>query len=831
MAGKEVTSGLFAESEAIASQRGEGDLAGLRSHEADPGPGEAGGGRPEAEGGSQGAPTACWLQSTACHVIRVAVESSGADAEFDYLVPEEFWPIEVGRRVEVPFGKSNKVEVGFCVESDVPPERCFGGRGGGGRLKAVRRLVDEEPLLGPQLMELAAWISDYYVCPLGQVLSAMVPGAVKRAAGVKRRRYAYLAVSDEVLDAVKGPKKRKLVAVLREREAVSPESAVALEELLTAADCRLATIKNLADERVIRIAERKVLTGLPVVPEGMSTEAHEVALNDDQRKALDHISRQIEGGRFGVTVLHGVTDSGKTELYIRAIERVIQKDKAAIVLLPEIALTAQTVQRFSARFERVAVLHSGLTGPQRNQQWQKIKAGQIDVVIGARSAIFAPVQTLGLVVVDEEHEPGYKQDTAPRYHGRDVAIKRAQLAGVHCVLGSATPSLETLHNCQVKKESFTLVRLPRRVMDLPMPEMRLVDMRESDLREHPLDLLSKPLVEHLSQTLARKEQAILLLNRRGYSNFVFCSSCKHTLQCRNCDASLTFHKSASPAAHMTTVTGKHMEHGYAMCHYCMAQTLVPRDCPVCGKRMTMIGVGSQRLEEELGRRFPQARVARVDSDSMASQDYYKLLREFGQGKIDILAGTQILAKGLHFPNVTLVGVVSADTCLYLPDFRANERTFQLISQVAGRAGRSEKRGVVFVQTYFPDQPAVKFAMAQDFDGFVREEMKHRAACDLPPSWRLAIIVLRDQKYEKLEAAANAMRQRLDAIVQQQRLTAKIRGPMAAVISRIERFHRIQIIVQTPDAGAMRRLFGTLRADKPIRPALKIAIDIDPVNLL
>ena len=765
------------------------------------------------------------------HVIRVAVESSGADAEFDYLVPEELWPIEVGRRVEVPFGRSNKLEVGFCVESDVPPERSFAGKGGEGKLKAVRRVVDAEPLLGPQLMELAGWISDYYVCPLGQVLSAMVPAAVKRAAGVKRRRYAYLAVSDEVLEGLKGPKKRKLVAILGDRQAVSPESAVGLEELLAEVGCRPATIKNLVDERVIRIVEKRMLTGLPVVPAGMGTEAQEVTLNEEQRNALDHILRQIEGGQFGVTLLHGVTDSGKTELYIRAIEQVVRTGKAAIVLLPEIALTAQTVQRFSARFERVAVLHSGLSPAQRNQQWQKIRAGEIDVVIGARSAIFAPVGTLGLVVVDEEHEPSYKQDTAPRYHGRDVAIKRAQLAGAHCVLGSATPSLETLHNCQTKRGSFTLVRLTKRVMDLPMPEMRLVDMRDSGLKEHPLDLLSTPLVEHLSQTLAKKEQAILLLNRRGYSHFVFCSSCKHTLQCRNCDASLTFHKSASPAVHMTTITGRHMEHGYAMCHYCMAQTLVPRDCPLCGKRMTMIGVGSQRLEEELGRRFPQARVARVDSDSMASQDYYQLLREFGQGNIDILAGTQILAKGLHFPNVTLVGVVSADTCLYLPDFRANERTFQLVAQVAGRAGRSEKRGLVFVQTYFPEQPAVKSAMAQDFDGFVREEMKHRAACDLPPTWRLAIVLLRDPKYEKLEAAANTLRQRLDRVVQQERLHARIRGPMPAVISRIERFHRIQIIVQTPDAGSMRRIFGVLRADKPIRPAVKIAIDIDPVNLL
>jgi primosomal protein N' (replication factor Y) len=255
------------------------------------------------------------------------------------------------------------------------------------------------------------------------------------------------------------------------------------------------------------------------------------------------------------------------------------------------------------------------------------------------------------------------------------------------------------------------------------------------------------------------------------------------------------------------------------------------DCPLCGKRMTMIGVGSQRLEEELGRRFPQARIARVDSDSMASQDYYRLLKEFGEGRVDILAGTQILAKGLHFPNVTLVGVVSADTCLYLPDFRSNERTFQLTAQVAGRAGRSEKKGLVFVQTYFPEQPAIKFALAQDFEGFVAEECRHRQACELPPYWRLAIVLLRDPKYDKLERAAQAMRQRIDAIVQQQALRAKIRGPMPAVISRIERFHRIQIIVQTPDAATMRHLFATLRADRPLRPAVKIAVDIDPVNLL
>lgn len=768
------------------------------------------------------------------HIIRVAMESA-ADTEFDYLVPDELWPIVVGQRVEAPFGRHNKIKRGFCVLADVPQEKSFASGQDGGRLKSVVRKVDEEPLLGPQLMDLAFWISDYYVCPLGQVLTAMVPGAVKRAVGIKKRRCVYLLEGgQETLNSLKGAKQKRIVEILQERGAVATDSALEVTDLLEAAECGSAVLKKLADEQVVRVVQKRVFDELPTMPEvgtgRNADERAEIVLNDDQKAALEHISRQIQNRRFGVTLLHGVTDSGKTEIYIRAIEEVIRGGKTAIVLLPEIALTTQTVQRFAERFERVAVLHSGLTAGQRNQQWQKVKAGLTDVVIGARSAIFSPVENLGLVVVDEEHEPSYKQDAAPRYHGRDVAIKRAQLAGAHCILGSATPSLESIQNCRIR-DSFTLVRLPRRVMNLPMPQMKLVDMRDSSVKENPLALLSNPLAERLAEVLKRKEQAILLLNRRGYSNFVFCSSCRHTLQCRNCDTSLTFHKLKKPLSSVTTATGSHMSHGYAICHYCLAQMLVPQECPLCGKKMTMIGVGSQRLEEELGRRFPEAKVARVDSDSMASQDYYRLLQEFGQGRIDILAGTQILAKGLHFPNVTLVGVVSADTCLYIPDFRANERTFQLISQVAGRAGRSEKRGFVYVQTYFPEQPAVKFAMTQDFEGFVREELKHRQACNLPPFWRLAIVMLRSEKYEKVEAAANSMRLRIGDAVQRHRIEAKIRGPMPAVISRIERFHRIQIIVQVPDAAGMRKLFTSLRSDRPIRPSVKISVDIDPVNLL
>ena len=768
------------------------------------------------------------------HIIRVAFESA-ADAEFDYFVPDEIWPVEVGQRVEVPFGRKNKYEAGFCTKSDVQPEESFIARGVGRKLKRVTKLIDKEPLLNSELMELARWISGYYVCPLGQVLAAMVPSAVKRGAGVKTQKYVYLKAGsadiEKNIKELRGKKQKQIVKFLDGRGASSVNDAIEARSLLEAVGCGNEPIKRLAEKDIVKIARKTILKSLPVIPKGMSITTEQVVLNDDQRKALAHFETVINSGEFGVTLLYGVTDSGKTEIYMRAIEAVLLKGAGAIVLLPEIALTTQTVQRFDERFKKIAVMHSGLTAAQRNVQWQKIKSGQADVVIGARSAVFAPLPKLGLVVVDEEHEPSYKQDTVPRYNGRDVAIKRAQLANAHCILGSATPSLETLSNCKSKKY-FSLVHLPKRVMDLSMPEMKLVDLRAGQITQKGINLISEPLAKCLQEILAKREQAILLLNRRGYSNFVFCPSCKHTLHCRNCDVTLTFHKSkAGHHERMKTVTGKHINYGYAVCHYCLAQTLVPEKCPLCGKLMAMIGLGSQRLEEELANKFPSARVLRIDSDSMASRDYYRLLRDFGEGRIDILAGTQMLAKGLHFPNVTLVGIISADTSLYLPDFRANERTFQLISQVAGRAGRSEKKGVVFVQTFLPNQPAIQLAVGRDFDGFIKEELKHRKACNLPPFWRLAVIVMRDGNFDKLGMACKQMRQRIDMIIGREKLEANVRGPIPAVISRIQRFHRMQIIIQAPQAATVQKLFACLRAAGPIRPAVKVAIDIDPVNLL
>jgi primosomal protein N' (replication factor Y) len=765
------------------------------------------------------------------HIIRVVFES-GADTEFDYLLGDKFWPIEAGQRVETPFGRKNKLEVGFCSAIDISLSESYAGGVKKGKLKKVARVVDKEPLVDATGMELARWISRYYVCPLGQVLAAMVPRGVKRGAGVKTERVVFLAEGGgDTVEPLRGKKQRQIVEYLRGKEAFSSETAVELHNLLKSVGCTHAPLKRLAENQIVRIAQRTILRSLPAIPRGMSLKTEAVVLNEDQRKALEHIRGRIDSGEFGVTLLYGVTDSGKTELYIRAVERCLHRGKAAIVLLPEIALTAQTVQRFSDRFERIAVMHSGLSGAQRNVQWQRIKAGQADVVIGARSAIFAPVAKLGLIVVDEEHEPSYKQDTAPRYSGRDVAIKRAQLSGAHCILGTATPSLETLFNSRNKKY-FDLVRLPKRVMDLPMPEMKLVDLGAGFAGQKHISLISEPLAERLKETLAKGEQAILLLNRRGYSNFIFCPSCRHTLHCRNCDVALTFHKSRIRGRErMRSVSAKYMDYGYAVCHYCLAQTLVPEKCPLCSKGMAMIGLGSQRLEEELARRFPDARTSRIDSDSMAGADYYRVLKDFSEGRIDVLAGTQMLAKGLHFPNVTLVGIISADTCLYLPDFRANERTFQLISHVAGRAGRSAKKGVVFVQTFLPEQPAIQFALKNDFDGFVQEELRHRRACNLPPFWRLASVVLRDRDFGKLEAASGAMREVIDSIIGREALEATVRGPMPAVISRIQRFHRMQIIIQAPEAATLQKLFACLRGAEAVRPRVLVAVDVDPVNLL
>jgi len=765
-------------------------------------------------------------------VIRVAFDS-GVDSVFDYLLPESLNAISAGQRVQVPFGKTNKLQTAFCIEiprdsDQIEKSRRF-------KLKPVKKILDPKPLLDNQLMQLARWISKYYYCPLGQTLAAMVPAAVKTGAGQKKQQYIYLPEPENLnTDKLSSKKQKNIIDILAAAGAHSSDTAIEKQKLLSAAKCTDIPLKNLTRKQFVKTTSRTIIKSLPAIPQPLTITSKTISLNTDQKNALAKINEQINAAKFAVTLLHGVTDSGKTELYIRTIQTVIKKGKSAIVLLPEIALTTQTVQRFVSRFKNIAVMHSGLTPPQRNDQWQKIKTGSANVVIGARSAIFAPLSNIGLIVIDEEHEPSYKQDTTPRYHGRDVAIKRAQLAGALCLLGSATPALSTLLNTKTKKH-YQLIRLPKRVLDLPLPKMKLVDLSTLPYNtgQKAPALISPLLEKHIHYTLQKNEQAILLLNRRGYSNFIFCPACRHTLHCPNCDVNLTFHKQHQPFLSKKTVTGPHMQLGFAVCHYCLSKTLVPQKCPLCKKPMTMIGLGSQRLTEELINKCPTARVHRVDSDSMAAnpQNYYRLLADFADGKIDILAGTQILAKGLHFPNVTLVGIISADTSLALPDFRANERTFQLIAQVAGRAGRSQKGGIVIVQTFLPDQPAIKFALNHDYDAFVQNELAQRKKCNLPPYWRMAIIAMRDAKFDKLQNAANALRQKIDQIITAANLKIIVRGPMPATISRIQRFHRVQIILQAPDVKNLTAFLDTLRQTPPVRPAVTTNIDVDPLDLL
>ncbi len=763
------------------------------------------------------------------HSISVAFDS-GVDSEFNYLVSDELWPVKPGQRVEVPFGRSNKKVKAFCLEVSDNSENSFNKNGKKIKLKKVKKIIDKKPLLDDSLLELAKWISDYYVAPIGQVLAAMIPSAVKKGVGSKKKKYIFLAKDfEQKRDSLSSKRQKQILEFLKQRSAVDPDHAIEEKEILEEVGCTKRPLKKLIENKIAKFIRRTVFQSLPAIPENLVLEKEVVELNDYQKQALAHLSNTLKKDEFSVSLLYGVTDSGKTEVYIRAIEECIKQGRSAIVLLPEIALTAQTVSRFSSRFEKIAIMHSGLTAAQRNTQWQKIRSGQADVVIGARSAIFAPLPTLGLIVIDEEHEPSYKQDKTPRYNARDVAVKRAHMNKAVCLLGSATPSLNSLLNCK-QKEHFTLLRLPKRVMDLPMPKMKVVDMAQQKYASK--NLLSETLEKHLQNVLEKEEQAILFLNRRGYSNFIYCPSCGYRLHCGNCDVTLTFHRNRMSAKRkMPDMMKKHMGSGYAICHYCGSQTLAPRQCPLCSKNLTMIGQGSQKLEEEIQKKFPDARIARIDSDSMKGKDYYKLLERFSNGKIDILSGTQILAKGLHFPNVTLVGIISADTCLYIPDFRSNERTFQLISQVSGRTGRSEKKGTVYIQTFLPDQPAIKYAANNDFQGFVKEELQHRKNCNLPPYWRLATITLRDTSFEKLEKEAAEMKNKVDEIIKRFGLDIKMRGPMEPPIARIQKFHRLHMIIQAPDAGKMKKLFSELRKTRHLYGSVRVTIDIDPLNLL
>ncbi len=729
-------------------------------------------------------------------VVGVAV-AANVWGDFDYLWPAESPPPRVGARVRVPFGRGNRKTLGFVVDAARAPGRH--------ELKTVSEVIEAEPQLDESLWQLGEWIARYYLAPLGAVLAAMVPAAVGRHAPPAESVVRLLAEPHDWPRAL-GPRQRQILDELYEarKQGIEP---LAMESLLARGRGSRDTVRRLARRGLVALKQR------PQTLETLSeaVEADPFELNEDQQGVFEAVKRRL-GGPFGVMLLHGVTASGKTEIYLRAIREVIAAGRQAILLVPEIALATQTVERLARRLPRVAVLHSALSGAQRAFYYQQIRDGQATTVIGPRSAVFAPARRLGLIIVDEEHEGSYKQDNVPRYHARDVAIKRGAIEAVPVLLGSATPSLESFRNAQ--RGRYELLRLPRRIRGLPLPQVHLVELRK-DLARGRIELIGRTLERKLAETLDRSEQAILLMNRRGYASYIFCPSCNWQMECDNCSRTMVFHQAIR----------------LALCHYCQATAELPAACPACQRKLLLFGLGIQRIEAELARKFPQAAAARMDSDTMTSpQQFRRVLEGFAGGQIDILLGTQMVAKGLDFPKVTLVGVVSADTALAIPDFRAAERTFQLVVQVAGRAGRAEHGGEVVVQTWHPSDPAIQLALRHDYEGFAASELPLRQSAGVPPFVRLVRFVVRHHSLERAERGAQTLVAHLRQLFAGQP-GVRLVGPMRAGVFKIRGQFRFQLNCSCPTAGLIQNAVLPRLGELSSQIAAELVADADPVSLL
>lgn len=742
-----------------------------------------------------------------------------------YSLPDSLSAVRVGDRLEAPLGRGNAPVAGYVVdlltETSIDPAR----------LKPVRRRLSGG--LPPALVDLAKWMSRYYLCPIGMVFASMTPAAVKRDIGVVSRVALEPSPNaSELLETIRPtPALSHVLETLRPllRDAARwPLEPRELQRVLGAAT--IGPVNRLVREGALReVMVSTVRAAWDDAGAAHAPHGARVRLSAEQSDALETIRGTL--GSFAAHLLRGVTGSGKTEVYLDAIEAALARGQSAIVLVPEISLTPQTSARFLTRFRRegVAVLHSGLTAAQRNQQWSAVASGHARVVVGARSAVFAPTpHPLGLIVVDEEHDNSYKQDQLPRYHARDVAIKRAQLEACPVVLGSATPSLESWKNAIDGR--YTLSTMRTRPAGMRLPRVVVVDLAEERRKrpwtENRVRLLGPTLESALRSTLAEGAQAILLLNRRGYANYICCPDhrCGWIMTCDDCDATMVFHKDKR----LDPARG-----GMVRCHHCLAEKLLPANCPACERKVSVFGLGTQRVEEELAREFPELvsgdTMLRLDSDTMrVGRDYFRALDRFRSGVARVLLGTQMVAKGLDFPNVRLVGVVHADTAINLPDFRAGERTYQLISQVAGRAGRGDKPGTVIVQTLAPDTPAVRFAARHDYEGFAADELVQRERVGLPPYARMARIVLRDEDYARASARAGALESALRASAD---ASVLIRGPMPCPLSRVAGKHRIALELLAPTAGPLQAALTTMRNAGLLRSDATAAVDVDPVALL
>ncbi len=802
------------------------------------------------------------------------------DRAFTYKLKPNDEP-SVGGRVVVPFRTEKLIGVVIRLHDEAPPVEA----------KAIETVLDPEPILNGDLMELAAWISQYYLAPLGEVLRSMLPlmaevrrtvlyrisetgqailfaGAQEGSSRRSRRSPGEQDIEYKVLDYLANGQPEK-IGILRRSTGASAELLTGMlrkkwlvreTEAATRDARRVVRFAVLAagerppklnDNQLTILAElagaggalpipllRKldvpastlgtlVKRGLVTIEERPATfhlanasPLKQHVLNHEQLAALASIVAALDRKQFAACLLHGVTGSGKTAVYLAALERARQAGRSAILLVPEIGLTPAMAGQLHAAFgDSVALLHSALTPDERAEQWYRIHRGEARIVVGTRSAIFAPAVDLGLIIVDEEHDTSYKQEEIPRYHARDVAVMRAKLCNAAVVLGSATPSLESWRNADMGK--YALIEMKERVNRRPLPIVDLVDMRAEFQQTGQDKIFSRALLERAQAALDRGEQAIILLNRRGYSFAVLCRACGEKLQCENCAIALTHHKSVS------SPTGQRLK-----CHYCGYEKTVPKKCPKCeSEHLFYLGAGSQQGEERLQELFPHARIGRMDRDTIRNRfDMEHLLQRLHSGDINLLVGTQMIAKGHDIHGVTFVGVVGADHALGLPDFRAAERVFQLLTQVSGRAGRGDAPGNVLVQSYYPEHYAIRCAAAHDFGAFVKKEIQYRKWMHYPPHAVLTNIIIQSQKLEEAAHWATSLGKCFAATPNDQ---VKVLGPASAPIVRIKRIYRFHLLLK---AGNRQALAKTLRAglDKAEEmgiPRRNLIIDVDAVNLM
>ena len=854
----------------------------------------------------------------AVHAFCDVVVPVPLDAAYTYAIPPLFSPV-VGGRVVVPFRNEKLIGIVIRLHDQPPVSPAPGDKPIA--IKSLETVMDAEPILSAELMELGRWISQYYFSPLGEVLRTMLPlmAEVRRSVlyritdagrtalytsaeqGSSRRSrrtpeeqdyeykvLEYLSAGDAVKanslrsatgasrDLLAGMLRKKWIA--RETEADTRDARRLERWVILVPDARLpklnenqqlilaelaaaggalpaaalrqlpvpqSTVGTLVRRELVRIEERSRSFHLS----GMTHTHH--ALNAAQQHAFNVITSSLaspktaesdemlsaegQANHFRALLLHGVTGSGKTAVYLAAMQHTLSMGLASLLLVPEIGLTPAMAAQLHGTFgDQVALLHSALTPDERAEQWHRIRTGNSPIVVGTRSAIFAPVPRLGLIIVDEEHDSSYKQEENPRYHARDVAVMRAKLLGATIVLGSATPSLESWHNAQPTREGkagkYALIEMHERVMNRPLPFVELVDMRREFQETGKEHIFSRALLQETENTIARGEQAIILLNRRGYSFVVMCRACGEKIDCENCAISLTHHKSpglADDPENMQAHPGQRLE-----CHYCGFRRTVPRLCPKCeSEHLYFLGAGSQQGEERLHEIFPQARIGRMDRDTIRSRhDMERLLSRLHSGEINLLVGTQMIAKGHDIHGVTMVGVVGCDHALGLPDFRAAERVFQLLTQVSGRAGRGSLPGKVIVQTYHLDHYAITSAQTHDYHAFVERELKFRRFMHYPPFGVLANLLIQSPRMEEAAAWASALghwfhNTQLDGV--------RVLGPAAAPLSKIKRTYRFHLLIKAQQRQALARTLRAAReaADRLAIPRKNLIFDVDAVSLM